>query len=230
MFKTHRQFGRSFLIALAVCLIAVATITVYTFRDSLFASREPNPDESTPSVGVTTGTHLPVVEDVTGVPDSRTSGTTTTTTVTTTTTTPPTEPPHLFVLPVSNVVSVKFSRGPIYNTTMGDWRTHNGVDFVAEVGDKVVAIADGRVLSVAEDTLWGSLIRIQHGEMVATYCGVTPTAEIQADSQVKAGATLGTLTIVPCELLDGAHLHLELMSGQEYLDPLIVIDRDVKFQ
>ena len=47
---------------------------------------------------------------------------------------------------------------------------------------------------------------------------------------VKAGETIGSLTIIPCELLDGAHLHLELLSGDSYLDPLSIIDREVKFK
>lgn len=224
MFSKHRQPGRGFAVTLAVCLIAVATVTVYALRDSLFVSREP--EESAPSSSGTRSTtttaqrEQEVVDPVTGVPDDRTIVSTTTTT----------EAVNLFVLPVSNTVSAKFSRDPVYNTTMGDWRTHNGVDFAAEIGDKVMAIADGKVLAVAEDTLWGPLVRVQHGDLVATYCGVKPLDTLKVDSTVKAGETIGSLTIIPCELLDGAHLHLELLSGDSYLDPLSIIDREVKFK
>ncbi len=225
MFASHRRPGRAFAVTLAICLIAVATVTVYSLRDSLFApgpDAESQPAPTTTSTTATTQPHKDVVDPITGVPDDRTEPTTTTTA--------PTVAADLFVLPVSNTVSAKFSREPVYNATMGDWRTHNGVDFAAEIGDKVTSIADGRVLAIAEDTLWGSLIRIQHGELVATYCGVEADAELKVDDEVKAGERIGRLTIVPCELLDGGHLHLELMAGQDYVDPLTVITGEVKFK
>jgi len=223
MFASHRRPGRAFAVTLAICLIAVATVTVYSLRDSLFApgpDAESQPAPTTTTTTATTQPHKDVVDPVTGVPDDRTQPPTTTTA----------PAADLFVLPVSNTVSVPFSRDPVYNPTMGDWRTHNGVDFAAEIGDTVMSVADGRVLAIAEDTLWGSLIRIQHGDLVATYCGVEPAKELQVDDEVKAGETIGCLTIVPCELLEGGHLHLELMAGQDYVDPLTVITGEVKFK
>ena len=37
----------------------------------------------------------------------------------------------------------------VYNATLGDWRTHNGVDAAAAAGDEVPAVKGGRVSAVS---------------------------------------------------------------------------------
>lgn len=221
MFIKQRQTGRIAAAVLAVCLIAVATVTVYSLRESLFAEREP--ESGTPATtGSTTVTTARTVQEaadpVTNVPDTRTTAATTQ------------AQPALFVLPVSNTVAASFSRDPVRSETMGDWRTHNGTDFAAELGDEVMAIADGKVIAVEEDALWGTVVRVQHGELTAAYCGVIPDEGLKKGTSVKTGERLGTLTIVPCELLDGAHLHLEITENGSYLDPVEVLDKEVKIK
>lgn len=218
MFGKQRQTGRIVMTILSVCLIAAATVAVYSLRESLFARSEP--ENSTPTTRSTAPTTARTVREaadpVTNVPDTRTTA-------------PTTEAQTaLFVLPVSNTVSAAFSREPVHSETMGDWRTHNGADFAAELGDEVVAITDGEVTAVEEDPLWGTVVRVRHGKLTAAYCGVIPDEGLAKGSAVKTGERLGTLTIVPCELLDGAHLHLELTEDGSFLDPVAVIDKEVK--
>ena len=219
MFGKQRQTGRIVMTVLAVCLIAAASVAVYSLRDSLFAQNDP--ETGTPTTGSTTApttarTVREAADPVTNVPDTRTTA-------------PTTEVQGaLYVLPVSNTVAAAFSREPVHSETMGDWRTHNGTDFAAELGDEVMAITDGEVIAVEEDAFFGTVVRVRHGELTAAYCGVIPDEGLAKGSKVKTGERLGTLTIVPCELLDGAHLHLELTENGNYLDPVAVINKEVK--
>lgn len=79
------------------------------------------------------------------------------------------------MLPLGNEVLKAFSGGqPVYSETMKDWRTHNGTDFKGEIGAEVKAAADGTILKVENDPLWGGVIEIDHGfNIVSRYCGVT---------------------------------------------------------
>ena len=219
MFRKTRRLGRGFTVAVAICLVAVCTVAVYTFRDKLF-TKTPDTPSTTKSTTTTTKPFGAVDDKVTGVTNDRTT--------TTTQTTRPTEP-DLFVLPLSNTLLAPFSDTPVYNRTMGDWRTHNGADFVGKVGDAVRSVADGTVISVKEDTLWGWVIRIRHGVgLESTYCGVTPRKGLKADDTVKTGESIGTLSLIPCELLEEAHLHLEMQENGAYVDPVAVIGKEVK--
>ena len=46
----------------------------------------------------------------------------------------------------------------VYNKTLGDWRTHNGIDIQASEGDSVRTAAGGTVLSVKDDELMGTTV------------------------------------------------------------------------
>ncbi len=219
MFRSSRRLGRGFTVAVVICLVAVCTVAVYTFRDSLF------PTEPTePPITTTTTTKKKPFGEV----DDKVTGVSKTTTVPTTTTTQP-PAPDLFVLPLSNTLLAPFSQQLSYNQTMGDWRTHNGADFAGNVGDAVRAVADGTVLSVKEDAVWGWVVRIRHGVgLEATYCGVTPRQGLKAEDTVKTGENIGTLSLIPCELLEKAHLHLEMQENGAFVDPVTIIDKEVK--
>ncbi|MGI6265446.1 MAG: peptidoglycan DD-metalloendopeptidase family protein [Acutalibacteraceae bacterium] len=165
---------------------------------------------------------------VTNVPDERTVTTTTTTKATAAATEPVEEvnapvQPQLMVLPMGNQLLAGFSNGkPVYSDTMADFRSHDGADFAGKAGDKVAAVSAGTVTAIEEDALWGKTVVIDHGHgIVSTYRGVTAT--VQKGDKVKAGNPIGTLSDIPCELLSGAHLHLEITVGGEAVDPVSAI-------
>lgn len=227
--NSRKRGWKGFYLALAVCLVAVGGVAVAAFMNTPDLAKE---GSSTP----TTKAPTEAVENiVTNVPDDRTTTTTTrptTTTATTTagsTTTTTGEPADLFILPLTNEVIQEYSDGkPVYSKTMNDWRVHNGVDFKGSAGQTVKALADGTVLSVEEDPLWGKVITIDHGFGIhSRYCGVAADA-MKAGQAVKVGQAIGTLADVPCELSMGAHLHLEILVNDEYVDPIEAIGKDVK--
>lgn len=216
--------GKGFYALLAVCVLLVGGVAFATFSDAL--------GEKTPSDTTTPTTDgQSVVEPVTNVPDTRTTVTTVKTTVTTKGTTAATKPADpLFVLPGSNEVAKPFSGDtPVYSATMGDWRCHNGADFVGNEGMTVKAVSEGTVKTIVKDPSFGECIVIDHGFGVKSkYCGVTPSVKV--GQTVKVGDKIGTLSGVPCESADGCHLHLEITVSDAYVDPVKTIDAPVKYK
>ena len=88
----------------------------------------------------------------------------------------------------------------VYNATLGDWRTHNGVDAAAAAGDEVPAVKGGRVTVVEDDALWGGVVEIVDANGCTwRYCGVTPGCVVGGD--VAAGEIEGVLTELAGRLL-----------------------------
>ncbi|MBO5896237.1 MAG: M23 family metallopeptidase [Clostridia bacterium] len=116
---------------------------------------------------------------------------------------------------------------PSYNATMGDWRTHGGVDFKGPDGSQIKSIAAGTVTDIADDPMYGTVITIDHGnEVVAKYCGLNKdVTEVSEGDKVKSGQLLGYLGEIPCEKADVSHLHLEVYYKGENVDPLSLMNK-----
>lgn len=111
---------------------------------------------------------------------------------------------------------------PTYSATMGDWRTHSGIDFKAAEGEQVKAISYGTVTNIYDDTLWGTVVTIDHGNgVIAKYCGFNKdTLEIKKGTEVESGSLLGYLGTIPCEKSELSHLHFEISYNGENVEPL----------
>lgn len=134
--------------------------------------------------------------------------------------------PTSYILPLSTDIGLDYSQGiPVYNEVMGDWRTHDGVDFNGEYGDSVKSIADGIVKNVEKDALLGNVITVDYGgNVVASYAGVEPEDEIIKGVIVKQGQKLGTVSEIPCEVnAVFPHIHLEIRVNGELCDPMEVM-------
>jgi murein DD-endopeptidase MepM/ murein hydrolase activator NlpD len=128
-----------------------------------------------------------------------------------------------YCLPFGNQIIKDYSNmNPVYSKTLGDWRTHNGIDFSGEAGSAVVAISYGEVISIYEDTLFGTCVLIDHGNGVtAKYCGLNKdTLNVKERSSVNSEDIIGYLGEVPCEKQEGAHLHFEITHNGEIVEPL----------
>ncbi len=79
-----------------------------------------------------------------------------------------------FVLPVSGAILQAYSGDElVYNETLGDWRTHNGVDYSAALGEEVIAPVTGQITEVYADGNWGGVVALidEHG-YTWRFCGV----------------------------------------------------------
>ena len=117
-------------------------------------------------------------------------------------------------------VSVPFSGDElVYHPTLADWRTHNGADYAAAAGAKVVAVQGGTVAAVYDDALWGGVVEVTDASgTVWRYCGLTDCS-LQRGQSVAAGDALGGVSVPPAEADGGAHIHLERTKDGAYLDP-----------
>lgn len=218
--------NKGFYIALAVCLVAVCGVAVASFVGGLSTDK---PTPSTTTTAPTTAVDNPAADVLDERPTSTTTTmapTTTTTTVKTTASTTAAPSATLFVFPVSNQVLAPFSEDLVYSDTLGEWGTHNGVDFAAEKDQAVKAVADGTIKKVYHDALWGDVVEIQHGgNVLSRYYGVKIKDRKEGQS-VKAGESIGTVTDIPAEILLKPHIHLEVLANDKYVDPLTLIRGD----
>ena len=107
----------------------------------------------------------------------------------------------------------------VYNKTLGDWRTHNGIDYAVETGAALSAPVSGKVVTAGTDGNWGPVVEIEDGAgRLWRLCGVADP-KVEPGDTVEAGQTLGKLGTVGCECAEESHLHLEIKQGTAYLDP-----------
>ena len=117
-----------------------------------------------------------------------------------------------------------FSNGdPVYNMTMDDWRTHDGLDIGAEKGQNVMSIGAGTVVDSYEDIMWGNVLVIQHGDIEVRYCGLTDKSLLAAGDTVEDGQILGTIGTIPIEEKLGAHLHIQMKKEGVWIDPTRIL-------
>ena len=112
---------------------------------------------------------------------------------------------------------------PVKSTTMGDWRTHNGIDFAAKEGDKVYAVGSGVVTKVTSDEGWGYVIEVDHGSFTARYCALQQDGAVSIGKTLKKGDVIGTVAVSPLEQADGCHLHFECLRSGALTDPMEVL-------
>lgn len=107
----------------------------------------------------------------------------------------------------------------VYNKTLGDWRTHNGIDYAAREGEAVPSPVDGSVVLAGADGSWGPVVAVKDSAgRVWRLCGVA-SPKVKEGDTVSAGQMLGTVGSVSCECAEESHLHLEVKQGDSYLDP-----------
>ena len=107
----------------------------------------------------------------------------------------------------------------VYNKTLGDWRTHNGVDYACTQGAAVAAPVAGKVVSAGAEGNWGTVVVLEDAAGRSwRLCGVADPA-VKAGDTVTAGQKIGAVGTVGCECAEESHIHVEVKQGEAYLDP-----------
>ena len=108
-----------------------------------------------------------------------------------------------------------------YDATLGDWRTHDGIDIQAAAGTEVVAACAGTVHSVENDGRMGTTIVIDHPDGTSTtYASLQTEVSVLAGDRVAAGDVIGAVGNTSLsEAGLGAHLHFSVAKDGESVDP-----------
>ena len=129
-----------------------------------------------------------------------------------------------YTLPLNTAILAPFSGDKLVeNRTLKEWRTHNGIDLQAEAGDIVKAACDGKVTAISYDPLWGTTVEVKSDDYIFTYCGLDENLTIKLNDHIKLGDNLGTIGLIPCESLEGTHLHFTVQHDNEYIDPFSLL-------
>lgn len=132
------------------------------------------------------------------------------------------EPPQLIVAPVLGETVAAFSVNELrYNETLGDWRTHDGVDIAAAEGEGVVAACSGTVVSVTDDDLMGTTVVLEHDDgYQTTYANLRSDPPVAQGQYVSAGQLIGAVgSTALIESAEGPHLHFSVTRDGDAVNP-----------
>ena len=128
----------------------------------------------------------------------------------------------VFTWPLKGEILTEFSVETLaYDPTMGDWRTHSGLDIAAAPGTQVMAAAGGTVIDVVQDDLMGTTVYLDHGTGVTSvYSNLASVPSVEIGDTVSTGTVLGSVgdtAIAERSLPD--HLHFEMTQDGSPVDP-----------
>ncbi|MCL2843239.1 MAG: peptidoglycan DD-metalloendopeptidase family protein [Oscillospiraceae bacterium] len=134
--------------------------------------------------------------------------------------------PLQFIWPVSGYVAVPHAVGHlIFDRTMGDWRTHAGIDITAGLGEPVLAMARGTVERIFKDDLLGTTVILYHGNgLRSLYANLAEVPVVEEGQWVPMGTPLGAVgTTALAKSGTVHHLHLEVLEHGVQVDPLVLL-------
>ena len=132
------------------------------------------------------------------------------------------EAPRTVVSPLDGQVVAAFSVDQlVYNETLGDWRTHDGVDISASAGTAVLAACAGTVAGVEDDPLMGTTVTISHAAGYQTvYASLQEHPSVEIGDSVSAGQAIGAVgDTAAAEAAQGPHLHFSVTRDGDVVNP-----------
>lgn len=124
--------------------------------------------------------------------------------------------------PVSGTVISPFSVEVLsYNETMGDWRTHDGLDIASSLGTRVQATAKGVVSAVYDDDLMGVTVVVDHGnELFSVYSNLADNPPVAVGDAVASDTVIGEIgDTAAAESGKEPHLHFAMYQGSDAINP-----------
>ncbi len=125
-------------------------------------------------------------------------------------------------MPAAGKVIAEFSnKTPVLFERFGDWRTHNGIDIEAEVGEDVYVCESGVIEKIYRNNLGGCVLVDHKNGYKSLYANLGQIDLVAVGDEVYTGetigrageASLGDLSAVP-------HVHFELYYEGKAIDPL----------
>ncbi|SFL62515.1 M23 family metallopeptidase [Pelosinus propionicus] len=108
---------------------------------------------------------------------------------------------------------------PLYN----DWRYHTGVDIMGHKGQAVSAIHNGQVTEIFQDANSGLTVVVKHNNYQVYYGSLLKVSVAKGDF-VREEQEIGKMGSCDAEPYD--HLHLAIKENDDYVDPLLILNKD----
>lgn len=132
--------------------------------------------------------------------------------------------PIVFTYPVKNYTlgNTYSDESLVYNSTLNEYTTHLGVDFIVPDGAEVVSSFKGTIESILFDNLTGTTIIIDHGDGLKTsYGSLSSETSVTEGMTVEAGEVIGKAsTSASAEHNLGAHVHFEVSENGTLVNPM----------
>ncbi len=135
---------------------------------------------------------------------------------------------NLFIMPLTGDITNPYSNGELVKSkTLKDWRTHDGIDIKGKVGDPVNSVADGKVVGIIDDPLWGVIVVVDHfSGHEGRYVGLGKNIAVKKGQVIKVGDLIGAVSETSqMEIADEPHLHFEMKKDGKYIDPMSILKK-----
>ncbi len=119
-----------------------------------------------------------------------------------------------------DIITPYSSDTPIYSDTLHEWSCHVGLDFACKENDSVKSAANGIVVQITDDSLYGKSVLVSHSDGFYTLYRGLADVSVTADELVTQGQQIGTAAAaIPFEAHMGTHIHFELIKDDISIDP-----------
>lgn len=110
----------------------------------------------------------------------------------------------------------------------GKYLQNSGIDYVKEDAFDVVAVLEGTVTTVKQDEILGNVVEIKHqNNLITTYQSLSEVSVKQGDL-VSQGQIIGKSGTNKIDKDMGNHLHFEVYSNGQVVDPNLYVDKELK--
>lgn len=131
----------------------------------------------------------------------------------------------VFSVPLDGEIQKMYSTDKvIYSKTLGQWKTHDGLDISASNSSTVNVIERGVVDDIYNDSFLGMTIVIEHiSGYKSQYSNLDEDVFVSIGESVVKGQKIGKVGNTSVgEYLDDAHLHFMLFLNDESIDPTYI--------
>lgn len=130
--------------------------------------------------------------------------------------------PLSFVKPINGEIIKTYSEDKLlFSKTLESWKTHDGVDIKADLGESVKSVEKGIVEKVYEDSFLGMTIIIDHGQgYKSIYSNLDSDVNVKEKQIIKKSTVIGKVGQTSIgEIKDEPHIHFMLMLNNKVIDP-----------
>ena len=120
----------------------------------------------------------------------------------------------MFCTPEGATVLRAYAAEPQWNAALGLWENHEAIDYCLD-GDAVTSLSAGVVRTVGKSGVYGGFVEVECGEYLLRYASIAPRDDLMPGDPLEIGDIIGKADLsLPAESELGAHLHLELLYGE----------------